>query len=184
MKFLIREGVIGANCAEVVQAPKVGSRLPSVLDVDQMKRLIEIPQEDALAVRDRAIMELFYSSALRLSELTRLNCQDVDFKDKVVRVRGKGNVDRIVPVGSFAIGALQRWLRVRSPVAKTESKPCSLAALGDGSGGERSIGVSTTGQSGRGLKFTCIRTCFDMPAPLTYSSRVARFARSKSYWAM
>jgi integrase/recombinase XerC len=113
MKFLVREGVIGANYAEVVQAPKAGRRLPSVLDADQMARLIEIPQENAYAVRDRAIMELLYSSALRLTELTRLNRGDVDFGDRVVRVLGKGNVTRIVPVGSFAIQALQRWLRVR-----------------------------------------------------------------------
>jgi len=117
MKFLVREGVIGGNYAEVVQAPKAVRKLPSVLDVDQMTRLIEIPEKDALATRDRAIMELLYSSALRLTELTRLNRGDVDFGDQVVRVLGKGNVARIVPVGSFAIKALQRWLRVRSQVA-------------------------------------------------------------------
>jgi integrase/recombinase XerC len=118
MRFLVREGVTGANYAEVVQAPKAGRRLPSVLDADQMARLIEIPQEDAYAVRDRAIMELLYSSALRLHELTRLNPGDIDLGDRVVRVLGKGNVARIVPVGSFAIQALQRWLRVRRKVAK------------------------------------------------------------------
>jgi integrase/recombinase XerC len=113
MKFLVREGITGANYAEVVQAPKAGRRLPSVLDVDQMTRLIEIPQEDAYAVRDRAIMELLYSSAVRLTELTRLNRGDIDFGDRVVRLLGKGNVVRIVPVGSFAIQAVQRWLRIR-----------------------------------------------------------------------
>ena len=107
----MREGVTGANYAEVVQAPKAGRRLPSVLDVDQMARLIEIPQEDAYAIRDRAIMELLYSSALRLNELTRLNRGDIDFGDRVVRLLGKGNVARVVPVGSFAIQSLQRWLR-------------------------------------------------------------------------
>jgi integrase/recombinase XerC len=117
MKFLVREGVIGGNYAEFVQAPKAGRKLPSVLDVDQMARLIEIPQEEAYAVRDRAIMELLYSSALRIGELTRLNRGDIDFSDRVVRLLGKGNVARIVPVGSFAIKALQRWLRVRA--AKT-----------------------------------------------------------------
>lgn len=111
MRFLVREGVTGANYAEVVQAPKAGRRLPSVLDVDQMARLIEIPQEDAYAIRDRAIMELLYSSALRLNELTRLNRGDIDFGDRVVRLLGKGNVARVVPVGSFAIQSLQRWLR-------------------------------------------------------------------------
>lgn len=117
MRFLVREGVIGGNHAELVQAPKAGRRLPSVLDVDQMARLIEIPQEEAYAVRDRAIMELLYSSALRVSELTRLNRHDIDFSDRVVRVLGKGNVARIVPVGSFAIQALKRWRRVRVAIA-------------------------------------------------------------------
>jgi integrase/recombinase XerC len=117
MRFLVREGVIGGNHAELVQAPKAGRRLPSVWDVDQMARLIEIPQEEAYAVRDRAIMEMLYSSALRVAELIRLNCRDIDFSDRVVRVLGKGNVARIVPVGSFAIQALQRWQRIR--VAKT-----------------------------------------------------------------
>jgi integrase/recombinase XerC len=113
MKFLVREGVIGGNHAEFVRAPKAGRKLPTVLDVDQMARLIEIPQEDAYAVRDRAIMELLYSSALRVSELTRLDRRDIDLGDRVVRVLGKGNVARIVPIGSFAIQAIQRWLRVR-----------------------------------------------------------------------
>ncbi len=118
MKFLVREGVTGGNYAEVVQAPKPSRKLPSVLDVDQMTRLIEIPGNDAYVLRDRAIMELFYSSALRLTELTRLNRGDVDFSDKVVRVLGKGNVTRIVPVGSFAIQALRRWLPARAQLAK------------------------------------------------------------------
>jgi integrase/recombinase XerC len=118
MKFLVREGVTGGNYAEVVQAPKTARKLPSVLDVDQVTRLIEIPGKGAYAVRDRAIMELFYSSALRLHELVRLNRGDIDFPEGVVRVLGKGNVARIVPVGSFAINAVQRWLRVRSQLAK------------------------------------------------------------------
>lgn len=130
MKFLVREGVTGANYAEVVQAPKAGRRLPSVLDVDQMARLIEIPQGEAYAVRDRAIMELLYSSALRLSELTSLNRGDVDLRDRVVRVLGKGNVARIVPVGSFAIQALQRWLRVRSQTAKDGEEAMFIGRAG------------------------------------------------------
>jgi len=113
MKFLIREGIIGANVAELIQAPRTTRRLPNVLDPDQMKRLIEIPDTDSLAIRDRAIMELLYSSALRLIELIRLNCGDVDFADGTVTVLGKGNVARIVPVGSYAIKALQQWVRVR-----------------------------------------------------------------------
>jgi integrase/recombinase XerC len=133
MKFLVREGVIGGNYAELVQAPKAGRKLPSVLDADQMARLIEIPQKGAYAVRDRAIMELLYSSALRLAELTRLNRSNIDFSDRVVRVLGKGNVTRIVPIGSFAIEALQRWLRVR--VAKKGEQAVFVGRYGRRLGG-------------------------------------------------
>ncbi len=132
MKFLVREGVTGGNYAEVVQAPKPSRKLPSVLDVDQMTRLIEIPGDDVYAARDRAIMELFYSSALRLYELVRLNRGDIDFSEGVVRVLGKGNIARIVPVGSFAIKAVQRWLRIRSQIAKKGEKAVFI-----GRGGRR-----------------------------------------------
>jgi integrase/recombinase XerC len=98
-----------------------------------MARLIEIPQENAYAVRDRAIMELFYSSALRLNELTSLNRGDIDFGDRVVRVLGKGNVARIVPIGSFAIQALQRWLRAR--VAKDGEQAVFVGRYGRRLGG-------------------------------------------------
>jgi integrase/recombinase XerC len=135
MRFLVREGVIGGNYAELVQAPKASRRLPSVLDADQMARLIEIPQEDAYAVRDRAIMELLYSSALRLHELTRLNRGEVDLRDRVVRLLGKGNKARIVPVGSFAIQALQRWLRVRAQVAKAGEQAMFVGRWGRRLGG-------------------------------------------------
>jgi integrase/recombinase XerC len=133
MRFLVREGVIGANTAELIQAPRSTRRLPDVLDADQMKRLIEIPGSDAYAVRDRAIMELLYSSALRLIELIRLNCGDVDLADRTVTVLGKGNVARIVPVGSFAVKALQQWLRVRRKLAKNQYQ----TALFVGRGGRR-----------------------------------------------
>ena len=105
-----------------------------------MTRLIEIPQENSYAVRDRAIMDLLYSSALRLAELTRLNRGDVDFGDQVVRVLGKGNVARIVPVGSFAIQALQRWLRIRPQIAK-EGEQAVFVARGGRRLGPRAIQV-------------------------------------------
>ncbi len=132
MRFLIREGVIGANYAELVQAPKAGRHLPATLDADQMARLIEIPGSDFFAVRDRAIMELLYSSALRLIELIRLDVGDAHLTDRVVSVLGKGDVARIVPMGSFAAKALQAWLRVRRDIAKSQE-----AALFVGRNGRR-----------------------------------------------
>jgi integrase/recombinase XerC len=135
LKFLIREGVIGANPAVVVQAPRARRLLPTVLDVDQMARLLEIKDSDPLAVRDLAIMELLYSSALRLTELIRLDRGDLDPRDRTVRVMGKGNVARVVPVGRFAVRAIDRWLRTRSKIAASDE-----AALFTGRYGKRLTG--------------------------------------------
>ena len=110
-RFLIREGLADNNPAQAVQAPKVEKRLPATLDVDQMNGLLDLKQQDTvIACRDLAIMELFYSSGLRLAELAGLNLRDVDFGDQLVYVTGKGNKSRVVPVGSKAISALQKWL--------------------------------------------------------------------------
>ncbi len=111
--YLVRERVIAANPAVDVRAPKAAKRLPGTLDVDQINTLLDIPPEDALAIRDRAIMELFYSSGLRLDELVGLDLTSVDLADRTVRVLGKGSKTRIVPVGRKAIEAIRAWLRER-----------------------------------------------------------------------
>ena len=118
--YLIRERVITANPALDVRAPKAAKRLPGTLDVDQLNHLLDIPPENALAVRDRAIMELFYSSGLRLDELVRLDLTSIDLADRTVRVRGKGSKTRIVPVGRKAAEAIRAWLRERTSLAKTD----------------------------------------------------------------
>jgi integrase/recombinase XerC len=115
--FLIREGELKANPAQEVQAPKAPKRLPATVDADQMSQLLAFRTDDELSVRDKAIMELFYSSGLRLSELVDLDLTDVDLRDRIVRVTGKGNKTRIVPVGRFAVDALSRWLQERSGLA-------------------------------------------------------------------
>lgn len=116
--FLLREGVLKMNPALEVQAPKSKKRLPKTLDADRMSRLLTFRTDEQLGVRDKAIMELFYSSGLRLSELTALDLPDVDLRDRTVRVTGKGNKTRIVPVGRFAIDALTHWLRERTALAE------------------------------------------------------------------
>ncbi len=118
LRFLQRERVLTHNPAAEVRAPKARRRLPQTLDVDQMGRLLEIPGDDALAVRDRAIMELFYSSGLRLAELVGLELAAIDLADRTVRVTGKGNKTRILPVGRKAIEALAAWLGARAGLAK------------------------------------------------------------------
>jgi integrase/recombinase XerC len=119
-KYLAREGVAAANPAHDVRAPKAAKRLPGTLDVDALNHLLDIPAEDALAVRDRAIMELFYSSGLRLAELVGLDLTTIDLADRTVRVLGKGSKTRIVPVGRKAIEAIRAWLRERGGVANPD----------------------------------------------------------------
>lgn len=113
-EFLIREGCCSRNPALDVRAPKTKKRLPTTLDADQMGRFLGFRVDDTLSTRDKAIMELFYSSGLRLSELVSLNREALDLKDRTVRVVGKGGRTRILPVGRFAVTALQRWLVERA----------------------------------------------------------------------
>jgi integrase/recombinase XerC len=130
--FLVREGVIKSNPAHDVRAPKAGRRLPETLDADQMARLLEIPAGDAFVTRDRAIMELLYSSGLRLAELVDLDVSGLDLRDRTVHVLGKGRKARIVPVGRVATEALTQWLRERAGLAKSAE-----TALFVGRGGRR-----------------------------------------------
>ncbi|MFO1265519.1 MAG: tyrosine recombinase XerC [Rubrivivax sp.] len=113
-EFLLRERVIVHNPGSDIRAPKAPRRLPHTLDADMMARLLALQPRDPLEVRDLAIMELFYSSGLRLAELLALDLGDVDLEDRTVRVLGKGAKTRIVPVGRMAVAALQRWLRERA----------------------------------------------------------------------
>jgi integrase/recombinase XerC len=108
---------ISGNPAHDVRAPKAARRLPHTLDADQMARLLQIPAGDQLSARDRAIMELLYSSGLRLAELVGLTLTSIDLQDRVVRVLGKGSKARIVPVGRAAVTALRTWLRERGALA-------------------------------------------------------------------
>ena len=117
-EFLQREGACAGNPAQEVRAPKTKKRLPATLDADQMGRLLNFRVDDSLSARDKAIMELFYSSGLRLNELVTLSVQAVDLADRTVRVIGKGDKARIVPVGRRAIGAIKRWLAERSVLLK------------------------------------------------------------------
>ncbi len=114
-RFLLRRGTITKNPAELIATPKKEQRLPFHLDIDQTTSLMEAPENDHQnARRDRAILELLYSSGLRVSELTGLNIGELDLSGGMVRVMGKGGKERIVPVGSRALEALQEYLDQRS----------------------------------------------------------------------
>ena len=113
-RFLLRRGIIVKNPAELIATPKKEQKLPFHLDIDQATSLMEAPDEGQKhALRDRAILELLYSSGLRVSELTGLNGGELDLSTGLVRVTGKGGKERIVPVGSRAMNALREYLDER-----------------------------------------------------------------------
>jgi len=116
-RYLLREKHVSGNPISSVPAPKHRKRLPENLDADRMARLLDIQGNGAIVDRDRAILELLYSSGLRLAELIDLNIGDIDPRDATVQVTGKGNKDRIVPVGRKALEALTRWHKSRPAMA-------------------------------------------------------------------
>jgi integrase/recombinase XerC len=114
-QFLVREGVIEMNPAKLVSTPRLEKKLPVHLSVEEAIRFIETPDlETDLGRRDRAILELLYGTGVRVSELTKLDLGDVDFKEKLIRVTGKRRKQRIVPFGDPALHALMNYLTVRN----------------------------------------------------------------------
>lgn len=113
-RFLIQRGETCHNPVGDIQAPRGARKLPKALDVDQINRLLTPVGDDALAVRDRAMLELTYSGGLRLSELIALNLTDIDLAECCMHVTGKGSKDRIAMIGDKARQALSAWLRQRS----------------------------------------------------------------------
>ena len=129
-RYLIREKAVRKNPVSSVSAPKGKKRLPGNLDADRMARLLDLPAGGAIVDRDRAILELLYSSGLRLAELVDLDLGDVDMHDATVRVTGKGNKDRIVPVGRYALKALSQWGLTRGEMANADEKAMFVSNRG------------------------------------------------------
>ncbi len=119
-RYLRRERIIEDDPGRGVRAPRVRRKLPEVLDVDQVLALLDIPEDDELATRDRAVLELFYASGLRVSELAGLTWDRLDLDEGLVRVVGKGRRERIVPVGRHAVRALEQWRRIHAATAGVE----------------------------------------------------------------
>lgn len=111
--YLVLHHQFPANPAVGLRAPKSPKTLPHALSIEQTSKLVELEGNDPLVVRDRAMLELFYSSGLRLSELVGLNLDRLDLQEGVVTVIGKGNKTRMVPLGSKASQALHDWLAIR-----------------------------------------------------------------------
>ncbi len=119
--YLIRDHQFKDNPCIGLRAPKSARNLPHALSPDEAVRMMELPTAgDILAIRDKAMFELFYSSGLRLAELVSLDPAALDITDATVRVIGKGAKTRIVPLGSYAISALQAWLALRGQLAKQD----------------------------------------------------------------
>jgi len=116
-RYLLREGFVDHNPARGVRAPKSARKLPATLDADQLCGLLDHPDDAPLTLRDTAMIELFYSSGLRLAELVSIDIGDIDMDDATLDVTGKGDKARRVPVGGKAREAIQRWIRVRDNYA-------------------------------------------------------------------
>jgi len=135
-RFLCREGYLSNNIVKTVPAPKMENKLPSFLSIDEMFRLIDLPRgEGFLVVRDRAILELFYSTGVRISELVSLKTEDLDLATHMVKVLGKGGKERVLPFGRKCVEALEKYIRVRSEklsATKTSSEFFFLNHRGKG----------------------------------------------------
>ena len=112
--YLVQRHGFTNNPVIGLRAPKSAKTLPQALSIEQAVKLVDIDDDGVLSVRDHAILELFYSSGLRLSELVNLNIDQLDFGEGTITVTGKGNKTRIVPLGSHAIEAIQKWLKNRT----------------------------------------------------------------------
>ena len=119
--FLYKKRLIDNNPAKKITVPKRLQKLPFILSVEQVNELCNIPQTNYAAIRDKAIIELMYSSALRLSEITSLNIASFSKKDKMLSVVGKGNKQRYLPIGTQAFDALIKWLSKREPANVSEN---------------------------------------------------------------
>ncbi len=118
-KYVIRRGMLSVHPLSTIRTPKQEKRLPKCLDLEQVQRLLDAPGDgDLLSARDRAMLEVLYSSGIRVSELVELTTADLDLQEGVLRVKGKGRKDRLTPIGSQAIKAVQRYFEMRAQEPK------------------------------------------------------------------
>lgn len=129
-RWLVREDKHSHNPFDAIKAPRGPRKLPATLDIDAMQQLLALPGNDPLTVRDRAILELFYSSGFRLAELVGLDLPDVDLASGEARVSGKGGKVRVVPVGRYAIQSLRAWLSVRAELADSDETAMFVSRRG------------------------------------------------------
>ncbi len=129
--FLNRQRRSNSNPAVGIRPPKTPRKLPNTLDVDRVTQLLDFESDDWLSLRDKAMLELFYSSGLRLAELVGCNIDDLDLSDASIKVTGKGSKSRILPLGSYAISALKAWLKVRNDIPSADAQALFLSQRGN-----------------------------------------------------
>ncbi len=129
-RYLLREGKVTHNPAQGLRAPKTQRKLPATLDADQLGRMLDIPAADSLEIRDLAMLELLYSSGLRLAELVSLDLESIDARDATLEVTGKGAKTRRVPVGAKARQAIENWLPARAAFAPQGERALFLSRRG------------------------------------------------------
>mgnify|MGYP000476913344 CR=1 FL=1 len=129
-EFCLRQSLINSNPARGIQAPKSASKLPKTLDVDEVGQFLDVKGDTPLSARDAAMLELMYSAGLRLAELSDVNLQDIDLKEGLVTATGKGNKTRTLPLGNFAIKAIQRWLSERANLKGCQQEALFISARG------------------------------------------------------
>jgi integrase/recombinase XerC len=114
-KYLIKRGTVQASPLSSIRTPKQEKRLPKCLDLEQVQKLLDAPGDaDVLSARDKAMLEVLYSTGIRVSELVALEAGDLDLTEGILRVTGKGRKDRLTPIGSQAIKALQRYFEMKN----------------------------------------------------------------------
>ena len=128
--YLVKHHQFSSNPCIGMRAPKTPKSLPQALSADQAVQLVDVKEDDLLSLRDHAILELFYSSGLRLAELVSLNFNTLDLANGTITVTGKGNKTRIVPVGSHAIEAIKTWLTARGTIANSEEPALFITKQG------------------------------------------------------
>ena len=128
--YMVHQQLLPANPAKGVAAPRKARPLPKNLDVDEMNQLLEVKDDDPLAIRDRAMMELMYGAGLRLSELVNLNVRDISLTKGDLRVIGKGDKERVVPFSGLAREWVANWLKLRDNIAHADETGLFVSKLG------------------------------------------------------
>lgn len=130
-KYLLQRDIVDTNPCELLSMPKADKPLPKNMEVDEVSQLLNFIPEKTIEYRDKAIMELFYSSGIRLSELVAIDLSDFDLSSAELRVVGKGNKQRLLPIGAKALSAIKDWLNFRSEYIKADNTALFLSKLGN-----------------------------------------------------